>query len=224
MNDEPNTELPEAEPPDAEAPEAAELDPKRKLQEQVQSLLEQAMKLEQERQSLEQEKQALTERCAKLEEEKHAMLNQTLRRQADLENFRKRVEREKQEFRARAEIELLTQLLPVVDAFERALAAESANPGGGASVEDYRAGVELIYKQLADLLARAGLEPIAAAGEPFDPNFHHAVERVETTDFPDHTVLAELQRGYTFKQQLVRPALVRVAVHPGEATPTEPVN
>jgi molecular chaperone GrpE len=218
MTDDPNAELPEVEPTAAEAPEAEELDPRRKLQEQVQSLLEQAMKLQQENQALLEEKQALVERVEKVEEEKKAMLNQTLRRQADFENFRKRVEREKQEFRARAEVELLTQLLPVVDAFERALQAEASNS------DDYRAGVELIYKQLADLLARAGLEPIAAAGEPFDPNVHHAVERVETTDFPDHTVLAELQRGYTFKQQLVRPALVRVAVHPGEKPESEPVN
>ncbi|MGH9812174.1 MAG: nucleotide exchange factor GrpE [Candidatus Acidiferrales bacterium] len=217
MNDDPNTELPEVEPAAGEA-EAEELDPRRKLQEQVQSLLVQAMKLQQEKQTLEQEKQALVERCEKLEQEKQAMLTTTLRRQADLDNFRKRVEREKQEFRARAEIELLTQLLPVVDAFERALSAEAAN------VEDYRTGVELIYKQLADLLARAGLEPVVAAGEPFDPNLHHAVERVETTDYPDHTVLAELQRGYTFKQQLVRPALVRVAVHPEGKSTTEPVN
>ncbi|MCI0404258.1 MAG: nucleotide exchange factor GrpE [Acidobacteria bacterium] len=216
MNDDPNTELP-VEP--SEAPEAAEAeDPRRKLQEQVQSLLVQAMQLEQERQKLEQEKQALVERCEKIEEEKRAMLSQTLRRQADLENYRKRAEREKQEFRARAEVELLTQLLPVVDAFERALAAETAN------TDDYRAGVELIYKQLADLLARAGLEPISAAGEPFDPNRHHAVERVETTDFPDHTVIAEVQRGYTFKQQLVRPALVRVAVHPEGKSGSERVN
>jgi len=215
MSDDPNTELPGT---DAEVEPAGTEDPRRKLQEQVQSLLEQAMMLQQENQALLQEKQALVERCAKLEEEKQAMLNQTLRRQADLDNFRKRVEREKQEFRARAEVELLTQLLPVVDAFERALTAEAAN------LEDYRAGVELIYKQLADLLARAGLEPVAAAGEPFDPNLHHAVERVETTDYPDHTVLAELQRGYTFKQQLVRPALVRVAVHPEGKTPPEPVN
>ncbi|MGH9787660.1 MAG: nucleotide exchange factor GrpE [Candidatus Acidiferrales bacterium] len=222
MNDDPNTELPgtdaEVESPEATLEASEAEDPRRKLQEQVQSLLEQAIKLEQERQALLQEKQALVERCEKVEQEKQAMLNQTLRRQADLDNFRKRVEREKQEFRARAEVELLTQVLPVMDAFERALAAESAN------VDDYRTGVELIYKQLADLLARAGLEPIAAAGEPFDPNFHHAVERVETTDYPDHTVLAELQRGYTFKQQLVRPALVRVAVHPKGKTSTEPVN
>ena len=217
MNDDPNTELPEVEPAAGEA-EAEELDPRRKLQEQVQSLLVQAMKLQQEKQTLEQEKQALAERCEKLEQEKRAVLDQTLRRQADLDNFRKRVEREKQEFRARAEIDLLTQLLPIVDAFERALSAETAN------VEDYRAGVELIYKQLADLLARAGLEPIAAAGENFDPNLHHAVERVETTDYPDHTVLAELQRGYTFKQQLVRPALVRVAVHPEGKSTAKPVN
>lgn len=218
MNDDPNTELPEVEPAAEAAPPAAEADPRRKLQEQVQSLLVQAMTLEQERQKLEQEKQELLERCAKLEEEKQTILSQTLRRQADLENFRKRVEREKQEFRQRAEVELLTQLLPVVDAFERALTAEAAN------IEDYRTGVELIYKQLADLLARAGLEPIAAAGEPFDPNLHHAVERVETTDYPDHTVLAELQRGYTYKQQLVRPALVRVAVHPEAKGGSEPVN
>ena len=166
--------------------------------------------------------ESLNEKLKKLEEEKQAAFAQLVRRQADHENFRKRAEKEKQDFRQKAEIELLAKLLPVVDGFERALASETDN------TDEYRKGVELIYKQLTDILARAGLEKIETFGQPFDPLVHHAIERVETTEYPDHQVLGELQAGYRFKNELVRPALVRVAVRPeapadGESKP-EPTN
>jgi molecular chaperone GrpE len=159
------------------------------------------------------------EQIKKLEEEKKALFDQFLRRQADFENFRKRTERERQEERQTAGAELVTALLPVLDAFERAL----AHPGAD---EEYRKGIELIYKQLSDALVREGLKPVAALGQTFDPFLHHAVERVETTDHNDQEVLAELQRGYTFRERLLRPALVRVAVAPaapgaGAAQPGE---
>jgi len=147
------------------------------------------------------------EQIKKLEGEKKALFDQLLRRQADFENFRKRMEREQQEVRQTAGAELVTALLPVLDAFERAL----AHPGAD---EEYRKGIELIYKQLYDSLAREGLKPVAAVGQSFDPFLHHAVERIETTDHNDQEVLAELQRGYTFRERLLRPALVRVAVAP----------
>ena len=162
---------------------------------------------------------SLAEQLKKLEEEKQALFDQLVRRQADFENFRKRFEREQQEFRQQAVAAQVADLLPVLDAFQRALAA----PAGGGD-EEYRKGVELIYKQLFDLLTRAGLKPIDAVGQKFDPFLHHAVERVETPDHNDQEVLAELQRGYTFKQRLLRPALVRVAVSPGAAEEPKPVD
>lgn len=149
------------------------------------------------------------EQFKKLEAEKKALFDQLVRRQADFENFRKRTEREQQELRQYAEADLVTALLPVLDAFERALAA----PANSQEAE-YRKGVELICKQLFDVLTRAGLKPVEAIGRTFDPFHHHAVERVETTEHGDQEVLAELQRGYTFKDRLLRPALVRVAVSP----------
>lgn len=166
---------------------------------------------------------SLEERLRKLEEEKkvlehenRALFDQLLRRQADFENFRKRLEREQQELRPAAQASLVAELIPVLDAFERALATNSA----GVS-EEYRKGVELIHKQLLDALTGAGLEPLEAAGQPFDPNLHHAVERVETTEHPDQQVTATLQKGYLFKQRLLRPALVRVAVHPPSPEPED---
>jgi len=160
--------------------------------------------------------EALQERCRKLEEEKkvlerenRSLFDQILRRQADFDNFRKRLEREQAELRPAAQASLVAELIPALDAFERALSADAA----GVS-EDYRKGVELIYKQLFGALAAAGLETIVADGQPFDPNLHHAVERVESPDLPDQQVVATLQKGYLFRQRLLRPALVRVAVHP----------
>ena len=206
MNDDPNAQLPN---PDADTPTGGEAAAEegevsyevRKLQAQI---------------------EGLNEKLKKLEEEKQGVFAQLVRRQADFENFRKRAEKEKQDFRQKAEVELLTKLLPVMDGFERALASETEN------TDEYRKGVELIYKQFADILARAGLEKIDTFGKTFDPLIHHAIERVETTDYPDNQVLGEMQPGYRFKNELVRPALVRVAVHPAEPangeTKPEPVN
>lgn len=160
--------------------------------------------------------ESLEERCRKLEAEKEALarenkalFDQLLRRQADFDNFRKRLEREQAELRPAAQASLVAELIPALDAFERALAADAA----GVS-EDYRTGVELIYKQLFGALAAAGLEAVVADGQPFDPNLHHAVERIESPDVPDQQVVATLQKGYLFRQRLLRPALVRVAVNP----------
>ena len=95
----------------------------------------------------------------------------------------------------------------MLDSFERALQVKS-DPG------DFRSGVELIYKQLQDALAKLGVRPIPAKGEQFDPHVHEAIEMVETSERADHEVLEELQRGYKFKDRLLRPAMVKVAKNP----------
>ena len=96
-----------------------------------------------------------------------------------------------------------------MDSLERALQVQS----DGAEL---RSGVELIYKQLLAALAKLSVNPIVAKGEPFDPRYHEAIEMVETGDAPDHQVIEELQRGYKFKDRLLRPAMVKVAKNPGK--------
>ncbi|HEY0590460.1 MAG TPA: nucleotide exchange factor GrpE [Thermoanaerobaculia bacterium] len=145
---------------------------------------------------------------AALREENQKLRDQFLRSRADFENFRKRVEREKAEFYRYALGDTLRDILPVLDNFERALEHEGD--------DDFKTGVEMIYKQLADALARAGLRAIEPAGEPFDPTFHEAIARHETTDVEPHRVVDVLQKGYKLHDRLLRPALVRVSVAPGE--------
>lgn len=156
---------------------------------------------------------SLAEQVARLRAEKDEIWQTLIRRQADFENARKRIERERQEGSQRAVARLIEELLPVLDAFERALAAHD-NP----AYEDYRKGFELIYRQLGDALARQGVERIDADGKPFDPHIHQAIERVETAEHADGTVLQVLQPGYRLGDRLLRPAIVRVAVHPPRKT------
>lgn len=155
---------------------------------------------------------ALITQLAKLQAEKDELFQTMVRRQADFENFRKRVEKERQQDTARATTILVEGLLPVLDAFERAVGTAVEDPG----LEQYRKGFELIYKQLWDSLARLGLERIEAVSAQFDPFVHQAVERMETADAEEGTVLEELQRGYKVKDKVVRPAMVRVAARPRE--------
>ena len=128
-----------------------------------------------------------------------------LRRQAEFDNFRKRSEKERADFVQYAGMEVMRELLPVLDDFDRALKVECASA-------DYQKGIELIHGRMYDLMKKAGLEPIKATGEQFDPHLHQAIERVETSDAEDGTVLAEFQRGYNFKGKLLRPSMVKVAV------------
>ena len=130
------------------------------------------------------------------------------RKAAEFDNYRKRVRREREEITARATAALMEELLPVLDAFELALQADA---GEG---ESFRKGVEMIANQLHELLARHGLEPIAALGRQFDPNFHEALAREERTDVPEGRVIDELQRGYLLGGRVLRPSRVRVAAHP----------
>ena len=140
----------------------------------------------------------------KLKAERDALIDRLARQQAEFDNARKRAVREQAEFRDFAAADVLRGLLPVLDSFERALKA-----GGDGS--EFRSGVELIYRQLQDALLKAGVQPIVSVGRPFDPKVHEAIEMVDTTEAPDHHVLEELQRGYKYKDRLLRPAMVRVA-------------
>ena len=145
----------------------------------------------------------------RLRAERDSLLDRLARAQAEFENARRRASKEQQEFRDYAAVDVIKPLLPVLDSFERALRAKS-------DAADFRGGIELIYKQLQDALAKLGVRPVAAVGEPFDPHHHEAIEMVETTDAADHEVLEELQRGYKFKDRLLRPAMVKVANNPGK--------
>lgn len=159
---------------------------------------------------------ALFEQVTKLLAEKHELTDTLVRRQADFENYRKRIERERQTEHHRGVEGLIETLLPVLDGFERALAAHD-----DAGYENYRKGFELIYRQLENILAKKGLERIDAEGKMFDPNLHHAVERIDSDDYADGTVIGVLQAGYIFHGKVLRPAMVRVTANssPGSGQP-----
>jgi molecular chaperone GrpE len=141
----------------------------------------------------------------KVKAERDALLDRLARLQAEFDNARKRAVREQQEFREFAAADVIKSILPILDSLERALKA----PVGDAA--DFRSGVELIHRQFQDALQKVGVQAIAAAGQPFDPRVHEAIEMVDTTEVPDHQVIEELQRGYKYKERLLRPAMVRVA-------------
>jgi molecular chaperone GrpE len=139
--------------------------------------------------------------------EKAEFQDRFLRSQAEFQNLRRRIEKEKVEWHERAATEAVRTLIPILDDFERALKL-----GGGGT--EYGKGMELIFQRLFDTLKKLGLEPIDSQGQPFDPHVHHAVEKQETEEVSADTVLEEYQRGYNFKGQLLRPAMVKVAVAP----------
>ncbi len=145
----------------------------------------------------------------KLLAEKRQLFDQLLRKQADLENFRKRTEREKSDFLKYSLFDTVKSLLPILDGFELALGDDN----GG---DEFRKGMRLIYKQLLDALQKLGLEAMEAKGHEFDPRLHEAVMTMETSEYPDQQIVEELQRGYFFKQRLLRPAMVKVAKQPAE--------
>jgi molecular chaperone GrpE len=141
----------------------------------------------------------------KLRAERNDLFDRLARLQAEFDNYRKRAAKENEDFRDFAVSDAARTLLPVIDSFTLALKNSAAKP------EDLRKGVELIFKQLQDVLQKLKVERIPAQGEPFDPRVHEAIEMVETDAAPDHHVLEELQPGYRIKGRLLRPAMVRVA-------------
>jgi molecular chaperone GrpE len=145
----------------------------------------------------------------KLLAEKRDLYDRLLRKQAELENVKKRTEREKEEFLKHATADLIRALLPAIDSFERAMKHRDKRVP-----EDFYKGVELIHREFVEVLQRAGLEPIETRNALFDPHLHQAVERVESTTHRDQEIVEELQRGYKLKNRLLRPAIVKVAVPP----------
>ena len=130
--------------------------------------------------------------------------NRLKRLQADFENFRRRTSKEREEIGNVVTQELLKNLLPIVDNFDRAMATEQQDG------EAFKKGVEMIYTQLGETLKNVGLEPIETEGQKFDPNFHQAVMRVENPDLDDDTIAQELQKGYIVKGKVIRPSMVQV--------------
>lgn len=129
-----------------------------------------------------------------------------LRKSAEFDNYRKRIERERREHADQAVVSLLQELLLVVDDFDRARTAE---PGGEADA--YRRGVELIYQKLTDLMRKRGVKAFESLGADFDPNIHQAVVHETSPEHRDGEIIAELQKGYMLGDRLLRPAMVKVA-------------
>lgn len=142
---------------------------------------------------------------ASLLQENRELKDRVLRTMADYENYRKRADREKQDYFKYALADTIRDLLPILDNFDRAL--DHAEEG-----DDFHKGVSLIYKQLSDVLKRHGVRVIEESGVHFDPNIHEAVVREENAEVPSHTVVAVLQKGYFLHDRLLRPAMVKVAV------------
>jgi molecular chaperone GrpE len=143
--------------------------------------------------------------------ERDQLVDRLARMQAEFENARKRTERERQEFRDYAVGTVVEQFLPVLDNFELALKATG-------STEQLRSGVELIVKQMEEILRQLQVNPVATVGAEFDPRHHEALGTVEREDLPDQHVAEEVRRGYKLRERLLRPALVRVASNPKQTS------
>ena len=143
---------------------------------------------------------------ADLQRERDELKDRWLRKSAEFDNYRKRIERERREQADQAIVDLLQDLLPVVDDFDRALTVDA---GEGSAA--YRKGVELIHGKLHDLLRRYGVTPVQALGADFDPNVHQAVMHEASPEHREGEVIGELQKGYMIKDRLLRPAMVKVA-------------
>ncbi|MEC0091840.1 nucleotide exchange factor GrpE [Paenibacillus macquariensis] len=130
-----------------------------------------------------------------------------LRTQADFDNYRKRTQKEKEEFAKYASTKLITELLPIVDNFDRAFSTvveDNLN-------ESFSKGMNMIYRQLEGVLQAEGLVPMDSVGQPFNPEFHQAIMQVESEEYPEGTVVEEIQKGYMLKDKVLRPAMVKVS-------------
>jgi len=150
----------------------------------------------------------LKQRAAKADEHWDRLLRTT----ADFDNYKKRAAREKQEAIKFANESLLEKLIPVLDTFDMALVATQNGQSG--TVQSLQTGITMVYQQLKSTLADAGLEPLEAAGKPFDPNLHEAVSQMETAEVPEGCVAQQLRKGYKLRERLLRPATVIVAKAP----------
>ncbi|MDC3415572.1 nucleotide exchange factor GrpE [Aquibacillus sp. 3ASR75-54] len=141
-----------------------------------------------------------------VKQEKEELYQRLLRLQAEYDNFRKRTQKEKEADRKYRSQSLVTELLPVVDSFDRALTAEIKDDAAASFVD----GMKMVYRQLTEALQKEGVEAIKTEGEPFDPHLHQAVMQVEDDNYDSNVVVEELQKGYTLKDRVIRPAMVKV--------------
>jgi molecular chaperone GrpE len=161
----------------------------------------------------------LEAQLASIKTESEQWHDRFLRKAAEFENYRRRMDKEKTEAIVMAKSSVLLEFLPLADACERALASfKTASEEG---LEEYRQGVELLYKQVSDTLRRVGVVPVEAQGRSFDPNLHEALAQEESSDHNENTVIEELRRGYLFKDRLLRPAQVKVTTRPSGAPPSK---
>ncbi|MBR3954876.1 MAG: nucleotide exchange factor GrpE [Clostridia bacterium] len=147
---------------------------------------------------------AQNEKVTALEEELAKTKDQLLRTAAEYENFRRRSQKEKEALYTDSKADVLTKLLPVIDNFERASAAQG-------DLDTYKKGVEMIVTQLIETMKNLGCESFGEAGEEFDPNFHNGVMRVEDENFGENTVAEVFIKGYKIGERVIRPASVKVA-------------
>jgi len=145
-------------------------------------------------------------RVAELQRQADDHYNRYLRAQADFDNFRRRSAKEKEELAQYASMKLITQLLPVMDNFERAFQA-----GGEGADSGFAKGVDMIYRQFTQVLEAEGLQRMEAEGQPFDPEYHQAIMRVESEDHEEGIVVEVVQTGYMLKDKVIRPAMVKVS-------------
>ena len=143
---------------------------------------------------------------ADLQRERDDYKDRLLRKSAEFDNYRKRIERERREQADQSVVDLLQDLLLIVDDFDRALTVDAGDSGNA-----YRKGVELIHGKLHDLLRKQGITSIASLGSDFDPNLHQAVVHEESPEHREGEVIAELRKGYMMNDRLLRPAMVKVA-------------
>jgi molecular chaperone GrpE len=146
-------------------------------------------------------------RLVELQRQAEDNQNRYLRAQADFDNFRRRTQKEKEELAQYASMKLITQLLPVLDNFERAL----LTGGEAAEGDSFAKGVDMIYRQLTQVLDAEGLKRMEVVGQPFDPELHQAIMRVESDEHEEGTVIEAVQSGYVLKDKVIRPAMVKVS-------------
>jgi molecular chaperone GrpE len=146
------------------------------------------------------------EASASLRQERDSLQDRLLRTAAEFDNYRKRVERERRDLSEFIASDVISEVLPILDNFERALQAP-APP----EADSFRKGIELTHKQMLEMLRKRGVKPIEALGADFDPNFHQAVIHEASSDHREGEVMQELQRGYMIGDRLLRPAMVKVA-------------
>ncbi|KAB2058550.1 hypothetical protein ES319_A11G242000v1 [Gossypium barbadense] len=168
--------------------------------------------------SIEDEKVDLEKKMASLSEELSTEKDRVLRIGADFDNFRKRTERERLSLVANAQGEVLENLLPVLDNFERAKAQIKVKTEGEEKINN---SYQSIYKQFMEILGSLGVEPVDTVGNPFDPMLHEAIMQEDSTEFEEGIILQEFQKGFKLGDRLLRPAMVKVSAGPGPSKPEQ---